>query len=220
MKRDRQFHWAASSIRHLRMLRAMVSQCQGDVTSDCPILDALACAETDESVVGKLGAPAFGLGPCSSSPRPASFLRRPGFWTWCGNAPKDAGPVLPPHHIVTPREGALRSSFASVGAGGLNRPCAYLSGKTHPRSKVRCFLGRKPIASSQGAPRASPNMLRILIADDHDVIRSGLRSAIESQSNWEVVAEAGDGKEAITKAIETKPDIAVLDYSMPLINGC
>jgi DNA-binding NarL/FixJ family response regulator len=113
---------------------------------------------------------------------------------------------------LAPEEKARR------GAGGLNRPCARLSG-THPRSKVRCLLGKKPIASSQGAPKASPNMLRILIADDHDVIRSGLRSAIESQGNWEVVAEAGDGKEAITKAIETKPDIAVLDYSMPLING-
>jgi DNA-binding NarL/FixJ family response regulator len=62
-------------------------------------------------------------------------------------------------------------------------------------------------------------MLRILIADDHDVIRSGLRNVIESQTNWEVVAEAGDGKEAVSKAIETKPDVAVLDYSMPLING-
>jgi DNA-binding NarL/FixJ family response regulator len=62
-------------------------------------------------------------------------------------------------------------------------------------------------------------MLRILIADDHDVVRCGLRSAIESQNDWEVVAEAGDGKEAVSKAIETKPDIAVLDYSMPLING-
>jgi DNA-binding NarL/FixJ family response regulator len=62
-------------------------------------------------------------------------------------------------------------------------------------------------------------MLRILIADDHDVVRSGLRNAIESQTNWEVVAEAGNGKEAIDKAIEAKPDIAVLDHSMPLING-
>ena len=62
-------------------------------------------------------------------------------------------------------------------------------------------------------------MLRILIADDHDVVRSGLRSLIESQTDWEVVAEAADGKEAVSKAIETRPNVAVLDYSMPLING-
>jgi len=60
---------------------------------------------------------------------------------------------------------------------------------------------------------------RILIADDHDVVRSGLRTILETQPNWEVVGEAADGKEAILKAIETKPDVAVLDYSLPLVNG-
>ena len=62
-------------------------------------------------------------------------------------------------------------------------------------------------------------MTRILIADDHDVVREGLRTLLEAQPNCEVVAEAPDGKEAILKAFETKPDIAVLDYSLPLING-
>ena len=62
-------------------------------------------------------------------------------------------------------------------------------------------------------------MTRILIADDHDVVREGLRKLLEAQPNWEVVAEAPDGKEAILKAIETKPDIAVLDYALPLVNG-
>jgi len=62
-------------------------------------------------------------------------------------------------------------------------------------------------------------MIRILIADDHHVVRSGLRTILDAQPNWEVVAEAADGKEAVLRAIETKPDIAVLDYSLPLING-
>jgi DNA-binding NarL/FixJ family response regulator len=62
-------------------------------------------------------------------------------------------------------------------------------------------------------------MTRILIADDHDVVRSGLRHIIEAQPGWQVVAEAGDGKEAVQKALETKPDVAVIDYSLPLING-
>ncbi len=62
-------------------------------------------------------------------------------------------------------------------------------------------------------------MIRILIADDHEVVRSGLRKILEAQPNWEVVAEAGDGKDAIHKAAETRPDVAVLDYSLPLVNG-
>lgn len=62
-------------------------------------------------------------------------------------------------------------------------------------------------------------MTRILIADDHDVVRSGLRSILETQQGWTVVGEAADGKDAIRKALELKPDVAVLDYSLPLING-
>ena len=62
-------------------------------------------------------------------------------------------------------------------------------------------------------------MTRILIADDHEVVRSGLRSILETHPNWEIVAEASDGKEAILKATEAKPDVAVLDYSLPLVNG-
>ncbi len=62
-------------------------------------------------------------------------------------------------------------------------------------------------------------MVRILIADDHEVVRSGLRAILEKHEGWEVVAEAQDGKEAIAKTIETKPDVAIIDYSLPLING-
>ena len=62
-------------------------------------------------------------------------------------------------------------------------------------------------------------MIRILVADDHYIVREGLRAILEAQPGWQVVAEAADGKEAILKAIATTPDIAVLDYSLPLING-
>src|SRR5215213_3318142 len=62
-------------------------------------------------------------------------------------------------------------------------------------------------------------MTRILIADDHAIVRSGVRSVLEAQPRWSVVAEAADGKDAIGKAIELKPDVAVLDYSLPLVNG-
>ena len=66
-------------------------------------------------------------------------------------------------------------------------------------------------------------MNSILIADDQEVVHSGLRT-IEAQPNWEVVAEAADGKEAVLLAIETKPDIAVLGYSLtndpPCVIAC
>jgi DNA-binding NarL/FixJ family response regulator len=60
-------------------------------------------------------------------------------------------------------------------------------------------------------------MIRILIADDHEVVREGLRRFIEAQPDWHVVAEASDGKEAIRQAVMTNPDVAVLDIWMPLI---
>ena len=61
--------------------------------------------------------------------------------------------------------------------------------------------------------------MKILLADSHDVVRSGLRRILEANPKWEVVAEAEDGKDAIRKAIETKPNIAVIDHSLPLFDG-
>ena len=61
-------------------------------------------------------------------------------------------------------------------------------------------------------------MTRILIADDHDVVRSGLRSILEEQAGWEIVGEAVDGLE-VKQALATRPDVAVLDYALPLVNG-
>jgi DNA-binding NarL/FixJ family response regulator len=62
-------------------------------------------------------------------------------------------------------------------------------------------------------------MTRILIADEQDVVRSGVRAILESQVGWTVVGEAADGKEAIDKALATRPDVVVLDYELPVING-
>jgi DNA-binding NarL/FixJ family response regulator len=59
----------------------------------------------------------------------------------------------------------------------------------------------------------------ILIADDHDVVRFGLRTLLSERPGWEVVAEAADGKEAVAQAIKTTPDVAVIDYSLPFLNG-
>lgn len=61
--------------------------------------------------------------------------------------------------------------------------------------------------------------VRILIADDHSVVRAGLRALLERQGRFRVVAEAGTGEEAIAKAQEVKPDVAVLDVRMPGVSG-
>lgn len=61
--------------------------------------------------------------------------------------------------------------------------------------------------------------LRILLADDHTVVRQGLRKVLEARPEWQVVAEAGDGREAVRLAEETAPDVAILDVAMPLLNG-
>jgi DNA-binding NarL/FixJ family response regulator len=61
--------------------------------------------------------------------------------------------------------------------------------------------------------------LRILLADDHTVVRQGLRRVLEARPEWQVVAEAGDGREAVRLAEECKPDVAILDVAMPLMNG-
>ncbi|HUD29016.1 MAG TPA: response regulator transcription factor [Novosphingobium sp.] len=64
-----------------------------------------------------------------------------------------------------------------------------------------------------------PAVSRILIADDHQAMRQGVRSLLESHPAYQVIAEAGDGREALDLAREGKPDIAILDYSLPLMNG-
>ncbi|WZL81525.1 response regulator transcription factor [Vallitaleaceae bacterium 9-2] len=61
--------------------------------------------------------------------------------------------------------------------------------------------------------------IRVLIADDHSMIREGLKQLIELEDDIEVVAQAGDGKETIKQILEVKPDIVLLDINMPVMNG-
>jgi two-component system, NarL family, response regulator DevR len=63
------------------------------------------------------------------------------------------------------------------------------------------------------------NPVRILIADDHSVVRAGLRALLERQGRFRVVGEAGTGEEAVAKAQELRPDVAVLDVRMPGVSG-
>jgi DNA-binding NarL/FixJ family response regulator len=62
-------------------------------------------------------------------------------------------------------------------------------------------------------------MTTILIADDHDVVRRGLRMLLETRPSWSVVAEARDGKGAVAGAFRCRPNVAIIDYGLPQLNG-
>ena len=61
--------------------------------------------------------------------------------------------------------------------------------------------------------------LRILVADDHALLRQGIRSLLEARLGWQVVGEAVNGREAVEKAAQLKPDLVLLDITMPELNG-
>jgi DNA-binding NarL/FixJ family response regulator len=63
------------------------------------------------------------------------------------------------------------------------------------------------------------NKLRILIADDHEIVRHGLVALIKGHPDWVVCAESNNGSDAVAKAKELKPDVAILDIGMPVLNG-
>ena len=63
------------------------------------------------------------------------------------------------------------------------------------------------------------NSLRILIADDHAMIREGLRSSLEARAGWIICAEAITGRQAVEQALKLRPDVVILDISMPELNG-
>ena len=61
--------------------------------------------------------------------------------------------------------------------------------------------------------------MRILLADDHGIVRRGMRALLESERDIDVVAEAADGREALNLALKVKPDVAIIDIGMPSLNG-
>ena len=61
--------------------------------------------------------------------------------------------------------------------------------------------------------------IRILLADDHEIVRFGLRNLLESQFGWSVVGEASNGRDAVRQVLLLNPDVTLLDISMPEVNG-
>jgi DNA-binding NarL/FixJ family response regulator len=61
--------------------------------------------------------------------------------------------------------------------------------------------------------------LRLLIADDHEIVRMGVRTLLKNRADWEICGDAANGREAIAKVWELSPDVVILDLTMPIMNG-
>ena len=85
--------------------------------------------------------------------------------------------------------------------------------------RLQAAAGRRRLPGPRRVPRAAPVLIRILLADDQPLIRSGIRSLLEAEDDIEVVAEAADGRQAVALAAEHRPDIALVDIQMPVLDG-
>jgi two-component system, NarL family, response regulator NreC len=80
------------------------------------------------------------------------------------------------------------------------------------------FVGNNWTTEVRGL-EANVKRLQILIADDHALVRRGISGVLRSQHGWKIVGEAANGREAVEKAIKLKPDVAVIDIGMPVLDG-
>jgi PAS domain S-box-containing protein len=99
-------------------------------------------------------------------------------------------------HIVVPDGPLLEDRYPPVGAGPRARPTSE---------------------AERGAHGGPP--LRVLLADDHEIVREGLRSLLSDEHDVQVVGEAANGREAVDQAYRLQPDVVIMDVAMPLING-
>lgn len=76
-----------------------------------------------------------------------------------------------------------------------------------------------PASANREGSTTEIRRVRILIADDHEVMRMGIRNLLESVPNWLVSGEAGTGREAVDLALQSSPDIIIMDITMPEMNG-
>jgi CheY-like chemotaxis protein len=84
---------------------------------------------------------------------------------------------------------------------------------------VSCTTPSGTQAPPHARPDGSPHAIRVVVCDDHAVVRDGLRALVDAQQGLTVVGEAADGDEAYRRACDLKPDILLLDVSMPGVGG-
>jgi DNA-binding NarL/FixJ family response regulator len=108
---------------------------------------------------------------------------------------------------------SLRFRFRLVQADSCGR-AAQCEIKSQPASCLDRSVTRLPQRDKK-----STMAVRILLVDDHPIVRQGLRTLLEGRSGWEVIGEASDGIEALVKIDSLQPDIVVLDVTMPQMNG-
>ena len=129
-----------------------------------------------------------------------------------------------------------------VGIQGMRERIRQLAGKLEVTSKLNRWVRSSPRhlisqprtavsmvpaeASSSAKPLTEPSLRnrdaspkRILIADDHEMLRQGLRTILRAETDWEVCGEAVDGQDAVEKAVALRPDLVILDINMPTLNG-
>ena len=107
-----------------------------------------------------------------------------------------------------------------------NRPCRGSAIFAHGPPLPPNFIRESPYFNTaifdgylQRRDESGSQVARILIADKHELVRSALREILNVHSDWQIVAEAADGNEAILKVIETKPDVVVIDDLLPLVSA-
>ena len=95
----------------------------------------------------------------------------------------------------------------------------HTSGQSQCSERISQGATSSAADSSVGWRRAKMSNIRILIVDDHEIFRRGLRSLLQSRPDWEVCGEAKDGQDAVELAQQLHPDVVVLDITMPRLNG-
>jgi len=98
-------------------------------------------------------------------------------------------------------------------------PLSAARATASPESAVSSALLSASRASASSSAHRTLSRKQILIADDHEMLRRGLRSMLEKELAWEICGEAVDGQDAVDKAAELRPDLVILDINMPVLNG-
>jgi DNA-binding NarL/FixJ family response regulator len=111
----------------------------------------------------------------------------------------------------------IRVSSEQVPVVNGNKPS--LRGDPAPQDAWMTPIVQRPPPSHLSNEGRGAKAFRILVADDHDVVRCGIRTLLESHAGWAVCGEARDGREAVAKVEELRPDLVVLDVAMPMLNG-